>query len=87
MITAQNLSIAFNSLTKTQISEAMNSPHDYISMFISGNYEHVYLESSDYSEEENEEIQACGGVYTDKDEFLRLFKESESVNPFLIELI
>lgn len=87
MITLYNLSMVFDALTEQQIKEAMESPHDYISLFISGNYGHVYIESSDYSEEENEDIASCGGVYTDKDGFLQLFKESESINPFLIELI
>jgi len=86
MITKENLTEVLNQLTKEDINEAMNSKSDYVALYTNG-YGYVFFESFDINNEEEEEILSTGGIIIDKDNFLLLFKESESINPFLIELI
>tara|TARA_R110000868_G_scaffold126602_1_gene333767 strand:- start:43 stop:306 length:264 start_codon:yes stop_codon:yes gene_type:complete len=87
MITKENLTEVLNQLTKEDINEAMNSKSDYLALYMNG-YGYVFLESFDINnEEKEEEILSTGGIIIDKDNLLQLFKESESINPFLIELI
>ncbi len=86
MITRDNLTSVLNSLTEKQINEAMESNTDMILLTLNG-YGYASLTPSFNYEEDKEEAQSTGGIWCDKDEFIRLFSESESINPFLIELI
>ena len=86
MITKDNLTEAMNLITEKQFKEVMNSNTDYLGLFIDG-YGNVFLESINLfkDEEREEEIRSTGGVIIDKDDFLRLFMESGSLNPFIME--
>ena len=86
MITRDNLSSVLNMLTEEQISNAMEAKTDYVLLTVNG-YGYVSLTPSFDYEEDEQEAEATGGILCDKDEFIRLFSESESINPFLIELI
>lgn len=86
MITRDNLSSVLDMLTEEQISNAMEAKTDYVLLTVNG-YGYVSLTPSFDYEEDEQEAEATGGVFCDKDEFIRLFSESESINPFLIELI
>ena len=88
MITRDNLNSVLDMLTEKQINDAMNSKTDYVCLW-ANSYGYVYLDAipSDCIEEGQQFSEDMGGVFCDKDEFLRLFSESESINPFLIELI
>lgn len=81
MITTKNIGLVFDYIKENQLNEEMQSNSDYIALNIDG-YGNVFLESVDYSEEKEEEVQNLGGVFCDKDDFLRLYKESRSLNPF-----
>jgi hypothetical protein len=88
MITKDNLTEVLNSVTEKDISEAMNAKSDYVALWLSS-YGHVNLESINLfkDEEREEDILATGGLICDKDDFLRLFTESESINPFIIQYL
>lgn len=86
MITRENLSSVLDMLTEEQISNAMEAKTDYVLLTVNG-YGYVSLTPSFDYEEDEQEAEQTGGILCDKDEFLRLFSESESINPFLIELI
>lgn len=86
MITQDNLVACFDSLDQEEIENAFNSPHDYI-LFECISCGVVRIASHDYDEELAEETQSEGNVFCDKDAFLYLFKDSDSQNPYLIELI
>tara|TARA_R110000803_G_scaffold191603_1_gene254290 strand:- start:199 stop:456 length:258 start_codon:yes stop_codon:yes gene_type:complete len=85
MITQNNLKSYFDSLTAKDVSEAMESNVDYIGCYING-YGYVYAIPMDGDMCEDD-LMSMGGFQCDKDDFLRLFMESESLNPFLLELI
>tara|TARA_R110000851_G_scaffold70304_1_gene156883 strand:- start:274 stop:531 length:258 start_codon:yes stop_codon:yes gene_type:complete len=85
MITQNNLKDYFDNLTAKDVSEAIESNVDYIGCYING-YGYVYAIPMDgYMCEDD--LLSTGGFICDKDDFLRLFVESESLNPFLLELI
>ena len=86
MITRDNLSSVLDMLTEEQINNAMDARTDVLLLTVNG-YGYVSLTPSFDYEADQEEAEATGGIWCDKDEFLRLFSESESINPFLIELI
>lgn len=86
MITKNNLTSVLDMLTEEQISNAMEAKTDYVLLTVNG-YGYVSLTPSFDYEEDEQEAEQTGGILCDKDEFLRLFSESESINPFLIELI
>jgi hypothetical protein len=86
MITRDNLSSVLNMLTEEQISNAMEAKCDHVLLTVNG-YGYVSLTPSFDYEEDEQEAEQTGGILCDKDDFLRLFSESESINPFLIELI
>lgn len=86
MITRENLSSVLDMLTEEQISNAMEAKTDYVLLTVNG-YGYVSLTPSFDYEEDEQEAEQTGGILCDKDEFIRLFSESESINPFLIELI
>jgi len=85
MITTENIKQYFNLLSESDINEAINSSVDYIGCYING-YGYVYAIPMDYTDSD-EDLLSMGGFKCDKDDFLRLFVESESVNPFLLKLI
>lgn len=76
-------------ITKEDIEKVFNSDEDYLALqlYIFNAGYIVELHSIEPLTYDSEEIEANGGLVMDKDDFLRLFKESESTNPFLIELI
>jgi len=86
MITKDNLTEVMNLITEQQVKEVMNSNTDHLGLFIDG-YGNVFLESINLfkDEEREEEIRGTGGAIMDKDDFLRLFMESGSLNPFIME--
>ena len=86
MITRDNFSSVLDMLTEQEINDTMNARTDMVLLTVNG-YGYVSLTPSFDYEADQEEAEATGGIWCDKDEFLRLFSESESVNPFLIELI
>lgn len=87
MITRDNLTEVFNLINEEQIKQVFSTKNDYVSLYIDG-YGNVFFDSIDINDEEREnEILSAGGIICDKDDFLRLFEESGSLNPFLIELI
>ena len=86
MITRHNIASVFDSLTEAQIAGVMQSKSDYIALSIDG-YGNVFLESVEYNEETEAEIQSCGGLLCDKDDFLRLFKKYESLNIFFFSYL
>jgi hypothetical protein len=86
MITKDNFSSVFDALTEQEINDTMYASTDMVLLTVSG-YGCVSLTPSFDYEADQEEAEATGGIWCDKDDFLRLFSESESVNPFLIELI
>ena len=85
MINKNNLKSYFDNLTAKDISEAIDSNVDYIGCYING-YGYVYAIPMDGDMCEYD-LLSIGGFQCDKDDFLRLFMESESLNPFLLELI
>lgn len=86
MITKNNITEVMNLITEKEVNEVMNSKCDYIGLSVSS-YGIVTLEIVNGDEELEEQIISGGGLICDKDEFLRLYVESESINPFLLELI
>lgn len=87
MITKDNLTEVLNSVTEKDINEAMNAKSDYVGLWLTG-YGHANLESVDINDlEQIEDIESTGGLICDKDDFLRLFTESESINPFIIQYL
>jgi len=89
MITKENLKSVMDAITKEDIEKVFNSNDDYLALqlYIFNAGYVVELNSIEPCTYDSEEIEANGGLIIDKDDFLRLFKESESINPFLIELI
>jgi hypothetical protein len=89
MITRDNLKFAFDDLNEEQIKKAFESEKNYLLFelchFNAGSFS--CLIAVDYDEEEDQDARDNGNLFIDKDDFLQLFKESESVNPYLIELI
>jgi len=85
MITTENIKEYFDLLTESDINEAINSDVDYIGCYING-YGYVYAIPMD-TNDCDEDLISMGGFKCDKDDFLRLFEESESLNPFLLKLI
>lgn len=83
MITKQNIETVFDLISENQIKSVMESLEPYICLTISS-YGVVKLESC---EEIDQNILDNGGVICDVDDFFRLFKESGSLNPFLIEYL
>ena len=86
MITRDNFSSVLDMLTEQEINDTMNARTDMVLLTVNG-YGYVSLTPSFDYEADQEEAEATGGIWCDKDDFLRLFSESESINPFLIELI
>jgi len=85
MITTENIKDYFDLLTESDINEAINSDVDYIGCYING-YGYVYAIPMDVNDSD-EDLISMGGFQCDKDDFLRLFQESQSLNPCLIDLL
>jgi len=85
MITTENLKKYFDLLSEADISEAIDSNVDYIGCYINS-YGYVYAIPMN-GEMCEDDLLSMGGFQCDKDDFLRLFMESESINPFLLKLI
>ena len=85
MITTENLKTYFDLLSELDVSEAIDSNVDYIGCYVNG-YGYVYAIPMDANDCEDD-LLSMGGFQCDKDNFLRLFLESESINPFLLKLI
>ena len=87
MITNDNLKWAFDNLNETEIEKAMGGNHDHVIFEVhtcnAGGFSSLRAEH--YDEDRAQEIEGNGDLYMDKDQFLELVKESESVNPFLIK--
>lgn len=88
MITKDNLSEVFNMLTLEQIENVMEAKCDHVCLWL-GSYGQIYLDPihSNCIEQGQKCAEETGGIFCDKDDFLRLFAESESINPYLIELL
>lgn len=89
MITKDNLTFCFDNLTESEIKKVMSSKKDYISFWL-----HIFnaggfatAKPKNYSEKHEKRHADNGMLFIDKDDFLRLFKESDSLNPFLIEYL
>ena len=85
MITSENIKEYFDLLTELDVNEAINSNVDYIGCYING-YGCVYAIPMD-TNDSDEDLISMGGFKCDKDDFLRLFEESDSLNPCLIDLL
>lgn len=88
MITSENIKYYFDNLTKTDINEAFSGFGDSVAAYF-GSYGTPHLEEVIRSNEHElqEATESTGGFICDKDDFLRLFQESESLNPWLIDLL
>ena len=85
MITTENIKEYFDLLSQSDVNEAINSDTDYIGCYING-YGYVYAIPMGVNDCEND-LLSMGGFKCDKDDFLRLFQESKSLNPWLIDLL
>ena len=83
----QDLKFAFEDLNAEQCEE-INKDGDYLKfelhIFNAGGYSTI--ESCDYSEEAEEEVETTG-VLIDKSDFLRLYQESDASNEHLDQYI
>lgn len=88
MITKENISHVLDALTKDQISNVFESGADYFCLWLGG-YGEIYFDPihSNCISQGEQCAEETGGVFGDLDTFLMMFKESESINPFIIELI
>lgn len=75
MITRDNFNEAFNSIKSEEIETEINKEGDFIAVTLSG-YGHVFIKSTHWNEEADEECNSCGGMLADKDDFLRLLEEA-----------
>jgi len=88
MITSENITYYFDNLSEVQINDCFNNFGDLLCVCL-GSYGYPYLTllTTDNQVQQIETANDTGGFICDKDEFLRLFEESESLNPFLLKLI
>lgn len=89
MITKNNISETLNSLGESEVNKAFLDSKDFIllQVFVTNSGFTASIESCDYSEEIEQEAADNGNLFIDKDSFLTLFKDSDSINPFLIALL
>jgi hypothetical protein len=89
MITKDNLHFCFDNLQQKEIKEAFESPMEYLEFELSHCNAGAFstIKPSDFCYEKDHEALINGQQFIHKDDFLELFKESVSVNPFLLELI
>lgn len=88
MITTGNIKQYFDLLTEADVGEAFECINDNVGAYF-GSYGTPYLFAITKSNEIEliEAVESTGGFICDKDDLLRLFVESGSANPFLLELI
>lgn len=81
MITKENFKALIMTLEAETIQSVLNAPNDYVLMeahiFNAGGF--ATLESVDYDEEAEEEANANGNLFTDKDTFMILLEETEAL--------
>lgn len=89
MITADNVKFCFENLNEEEVKRTMDSSCDYVSFQLSiFNVGGVSsCDPYDYDEELEQELTDNGNMFCDKDDFLRLYQESEAVNPHLEKYI
>ena len=89
MITKDNVKEVMDAITKKDIDTVIDAGEDFIllELHIFNTGGSVSITCLPYSEEVEQEANDNGQLFCDFDTFLQLFKDSESVNPFLIELI
>ena len=89
MITPENLTAVLNSLSSEDIDNAFDQTSDYIYLKLHLSNSGCYSDIScmDYDEATEKDANNNGNLFCDKDTFLQLFKDSDSINPFLMELI
>jgi hypothetical protein len=79
MITRDNIKEFIQTIPTETIQEELDKPQDFILLqshiFNVGGY--ATIESLDYDEEVDEEAQASGNLFCDKDTFLQLCSELE----------
>ena len=75
-------------ISEAQIKNVLESGCEYVCLWV-GSYGIVYLDPIGNSILDIGQRCAdeTGGIFCDMDTFIELFKESSSINPFLIELI
>ena len=88
MITTENFKYYFDNLSKEQINDSFDNLGDLLCICI-GSYGYCYLQllNDKNQVKQIETANNTGGFICDKDDFLRLFQESESLNPWLIDLL
>jgi len=88
MLTKDNLTFYFDDLTKSQIEAVFNSNIDRVvlrlEIFNAG--ASAMLESLT-DKDDVEELEGCGMIVCDKDQFLQLFNESKSTNKHIKEYL
>jgi len=89
MITPSIHKYIYNSMGRKNIEEVMAASKDYveIALDITNNSSMVTLTAHDYDSVLEESIIAEGNLFVDKDDFIRLYKESDSDNPYFIEYV
>ena len=88
MITTENLTYYFDNLSEAQINDCFNNCGDLLCVSLSSyGYSYLTLLTTDNQVQQIETANDTGGFICDKDDFLRLFQESESLNPWLIDLL
>ena len=87
MITKDNLKWAFDTLTQDEVTSAMESNNDYVSLEMHISNVGSYTTLRNVDPDEQDQIESNGNLFMDKDSLLMLFKESDSVTPYLIEWI
>jgi hypothetical protein len=79
MITKENIKHFIESIPTETMQSEIDKPHDFILLqahiFNVGGY--ATIESLDYNEEVNENAQANGNLFCDKDAFLRMCEDLE----------
>ncbi len=83
-----NLDYAFDTLTEEMIDQAFTLPHDYIlfELVVFNAAGFATIEATKYSPSLEEETNSNGNLFLPKSDFLQLFNESKSQNPYLINL-
>ena len=89
MITTQNIQEFFDNLSEKQINEVMQCNKYFVLCEISCSNVCIWYDvtSMDYDEETENDANDNGQLFCDKDTFLQLYKESQSLNPFLMEYL
>ena len=79
MITRDNIREVFDGISKEQLDKAMDYKCDYVTLEVDG-YGNIYLFPAKSFVKAEKQMEQVGGIVCDKDDLLRLFKESGSTN-------